>query len=144
MHRRDAGDPNLTLTTFPRDTTAVYSAPGMAPGLRDHGGRTKRSPPLETQPCWILAPSSQAQGPPLPRVCLAPGRPLTQQQLPQGLLRGLPAAGPELALGITDLEASLLPDGGGGGTWGKPKSPQVVASSVGGVVVGAWGCRGRA
>lgn len=55
---------------------------------------------------------------------LVAGGPLTQQQLPQGLPCGLPAAGPEVALGIADLEAGLLSDGGGGGTWGKPKPPR--------------------
>ena len=46
--------------------------------------------------------------------------PLTQQQLPRGLLGWLPASGLEAALGVSDLEACLLPDEGGGGTWGKP------------------------
>lgn len=51
------------------------------------------------------------------------GSPLTQQRLPRGFLWWLLAVGPEVALGISDLEAGLLPDGGGG-TWGKPRPPQ--------------------
>lgn len=46
-----------------------------------------------------------------------------------------------MALGISDLEAGLLPDGGGGGIWGKPKFPQVAASPVGKEVVGDGGCQ---
>lgn len=72
---------------------------------------------------------------------LLPGKqgedgPLTQKGVPQGVLGSLLAAGPEMALGVSDLEAGLLPDGGGGGIWGKPKFPQVAASPVGKEVVG--------
>lgn len=77
---------------------------------------------------------------------LLPGKqgeddPLTQKGVPQGVLGSLLAAGPEMALGISDLEAGLLPDGGGGGIWGKPKFPQVAASPVGKEVVGDGGCQ---
>lgn len=61
--------------------------------------------------------------------------------MPQGILRSLLAAGPQVALGISDLEAGLLSDGGGGGIWGKPKFPQVAASPVGKEVVGDGGCQ---
>lgn len=67
--------------------------------------------------------------------------PLTQKGVPQGVLGSLLAAGPEMALGISDLEAGLLPDGGGGGIWGKPKFPQVAASPVGKEVVGDGDCQ---
>lgn len=61
--------------------------------------------------------------------------------MPQGILGSLLAAGLEMALGISDLEAGLLSDGGGGGIWGKPKFPQVAASPVGKEVVGDGGCQ---
>lgn len=61
--------------------------------------------------------------------------------MPQGILCSLLAAGLEMALGISDLEAGLLSDGGGGGIWGKPKFPQVAASPVGKEVVGDGGCQ---
>lgn len=48
-----------------------------------------------------------------------------------------------MAFGISDLEAGLLPDGGGRGIWGKPKFPQVAASPVGKEVVGDGGCQRR-
>lgn len=104
--------------------------------------RTKRPHPWKPSPAgpWLPAPEHGSPS----AMWLVAGGPLTQQQLPQSLPCGLPAAGPEVALGIANLEAGLLSDGGGRGTWGKPKSPQVVASSVGGEVVGAKGCRGRA
>lgn len=103
--------------------------------------RTRRPHPGKPSPAgpWLPAPR---HGDPHCPVWLAPGRPLTQQQLPRSLLCGLAAAGLEVALGISDFEASLLPDGGGGGTWGKPKSPQVVASSVGEAMVGARAAEG--
>ena len=80
--------------------------------------------------------------PPPPRVGWYQGGPLTQQQLPQGLLCRLPASGPEVALGISNLEPGLLPDEGGGGTWGKSKSPQVAASPLGREVVGPGAAEG--
>lgn len=89
-------------------------------------------------------------GPRLPGRGLAPGGPLTQQWLPRGLLCWLLAAGPEVALGVPDLEAGLLPDGAGRGTWGEPKSPQVWPLLWEGRWRGLWrecpsvrGCRGH-
>lgn len=78
------------------------------------------------------------------------GRPLTQQQLPWGLLGWLLAAGPEVALGISDLEARLLPDGGGGGTWGNQSPPggglscgqEVVGPGLQRECLGVRGCQG--
>lgn len=101
-------------------------------------------PPLETQPCWTLGSQISGAGTPT-ALCVGwhHGSPLTQQQLPQGLLCWLPAVGPEVALGISDLEAGLLPDGGRH-TWGKPKSPHVAASPVGREAVGPGGHRGSA
>lgn len=76
-------------------------------------------------------------GPTARRVGWHRGGPLTQQQLPRGLLGWLPASGPEVALGVSDLEARLLPDAGGGGTWGKP-------TPSGGLSRGQGGGGGRA
>lgn len=106
--------------------------------------RMKRGPrPWKPGPSGPRGPSSQAQGPTAPCVGWHHGSPLTQQQLPQGLLRWLPAVGPEVALGVSDLEAGLLPDGGGY-TWGKAKYPQVEASPGGRGEVGLGGHGGSA
>lgn len=141
----------------PRDAFPLkcwLSSPGTPPlsmvhqvwllGLRDHGGEDEERPlPMETQSRWTLGSQPPGLGtsrrPPCGR---CQGGPLTQQQLPQGLLCRLPASGPEVALGISNLEPGLLPDEGGRGTWGKSKSPQVAASPLGREVVGPGAAEG--
>lgn len=141
----------------PRDAFPLncwLSSPGIPPlsmvhqawllGLRDHGGEDEERPlPLETHSRWTLGSQPPGLGTsPRPPCGRCQGSPLTQQQLPQGLLCRLPASGPEVALGISNLEPGLLPDEGGRGTWGKSKSPQVAASPLGREVVGLGAAEG--
>lgn len=151
---RDAGGPEFStqmLAFLPR--TPPQSAVHQV-WLLDYGARTggcREAPSLgNPAPLSPGLATPRHGGPRLPGRGLAPGGPLTQQWLPRGLLCWLLAAGPEVALGVPDLEAGLLPDGAGRGTWGEPKSPQVWPLLWEGRWRGLWrecpsvrGCRGH-
>lgn len=113
-------------------THLPLSARLLGPGTRWRG----TGGCLGIWPSCTLGPQLPGWVPPRPL-----GGPLTQQWLPRGLLCSLPAAGPEVALGVSDLEAGLLLDGGSGRIWEKPNPPQV-APSCGKEVVGDWAATG--
>ena len=95
------GDPSfaLLLTAFPRDTAAVYSAPGVAAVAKvpQQGGQRGSTP--ADPACWTLALGSQAGDPPLPLAWVGTRRPTH----PAAAASGLPVLAPG--------------HGAGGGTW---------------------------